>query len=57
MLVKGLNFAVTNTVSNLGMVRVCMDESARYKHPSPWVWSSFGGFDVCWKNQNLSHQT
>jgi hypothetical protein len=46
MLKKGLNFAVTNTASNLDTV--CVAESARSKtSPPPWVWSSVGGFAVC----------
>jgi hypothetical protein len=47
---KGPNFAVTNEVSNLDMVREV--ELARPKLPPSWVWSFVGGFNVCWKNQD-----
>jgi hypothetical protein len=37
VLKRGINFAVTNTVPNLDMVRVCAAESARSKLPPSWV--------------------
>jgi hypothetical protein len=53
VLMRGLNFAVTKRMSNLGMVQYVWLNLQYPNFPPPWVLSSVGGFDVCWKNQTV----
>jgi hypothetical protein len=55
VLKKGPNFATTNSGSNLDMA--CAAESAKSKLPLALGMEFFGGSDVCWRNQDVSHLT